>query len=93
MNHLKRQFFHMVTHVFDNSNLSQEIFAIETWRAVICSLGHHILTILSTLWRPGLRRLRSDLLHPKFGSQKSALRDQKAITSLRLNIFQQSKVC
>ena len=23
---IKRQFFHMVTHVFDNSNLSQEIF-------------------------------------------------------------------
>ena len=37
---IKRQFFHMVTHVFDNSNLSQEIFAINTWRAVICSLGH-----------------------------------------------------
>ena len=46
---IKRQFFHMVTHVFDNSNLSQEIFAIDTWRAVICSLGHgrkHMLTIL-----------------------------------------------
>ena len=27
---IKRQFFHMVTHVFDNSNLSQEIFAIDT---------------------------------------------------------------
>ena len=32
----KRQFFHMVTHVFYNSNLSQEIFAVDTWRAVIC---------------------------------------------------------
>ena len=31
----KRQFFHKVTHVFDNSNLSQEMFAIDTWRAVI----------------------------------------------------------
>ena len=30
----------MVTHVFDNSNISQEIFAIDSWRAVICSLGH-----------------------------------------------------
>ena len=42
--------------VFDNSNLSQEIFAIDTWRAVICSLGHyrkHMLTILPTIWRPG----------------------------------------
>ena len=33
---------------FDNSNLSQEIFAIDdTWGAVICSLGHgrkHMLT-------------------------------------------------
>ena len=36
----KRQFFHMVTHVFDNSNLPQEMFAIDTWRAVICSLEH-----------------------------------------------------
>ena len=46
----------MVTHVFDNSNLSQEIFAIDTWRAAISSLGHgrkHMLTILPTIWRPG----------------------------------------
>ena len=50
---IKRQFFHMVTHVFDNSNLSQEIFAIDTWGAVICSLGNgrkHMLTILPTIW-------------------------------------------
>ena len=55
---IKRQFFHMVTHVFDNSNLSQEILAINTREAVICSLGHgrkHMLTILLTIWRPGLR--------------------------------------
>ena len=32
---VKRQFFHMVTHFFDNSNLSQESFAIDTWRAVL----------------------------------------------------------
>ena len=54
---IKRQFFHMVTHVFDNSNLSQGMFAIDTWRAVIFSLGHgrkHMLTILPTVWRPGL---------------------------------------
>ena len=54
---IKRQFFHMVGYVFDNSNLSQEIFAINTWGAVICSLGHgrkHMLTILRTIWRPGL---------------------------------------
>ena len=37
---INRQCFHMIKHVFDNSNLSQEIFAIDTWRAVICSLGH-----------------------------------------------------
>ena len=51
---IKRQFFRMVTHVFDNSNLSQEISAIG---AVICSLGHsrkHMFTILPTIWRPGL---------------------------------------
>ena len=50
--------FHMVTHVFDNGNLSQEIFAVDTWRAVKCSLGHgrkHMRTILPTIWRPGLR--------------------------------------
>ena len=57
---IKRQFFPMVTHVFDNSNLSQEIFAIDTWRAVICSLGHgrkHMLTIPPTIWRPGLKQV------------------------------------
>ena len=27
---IKTQFFHMVMYVFDNSNLSQEIFAIDT---------------------------------------------------------------
>ena len=58
---IKRQFFHMVTHGFDNSNLSQEIFAIDTWGAVICSLGHgrkHMLTILPTIWKPGLIKTR-----------------------------------
>ena len=52
------QFCHMVMHVFDNSNLSQEIFAINTWRPLICSLGHdrkHMLMILPTTWRPGLK--------------------------------------
>ena len=47
---IKRQFFDMVTHVSDNSNLSQEIFAVDTWGAVICSLGHgrkHMLTIFN----------------------------------------------
>ena len=32
---IKRQFFHMITHVLDSGNLSQEIFAVDTWRAVI----------------------------------------------------------
>ena len=42
---------------FYNSNLSQEIFVIDTWGTVICSLGHgrkHMLTILPTIWKPGL---------------------------------------
>ena len=39
----------MVTHVFDDSNLSQEIFAIDTWGAVICSLGHGRKRMLTTL--------------------------------------------
>ena len=49
---IKRQFFHMVKNVFDNSNLSQEIFAIDTWRTVICSLGHG-RKHLPTIRRPG----------------------------------------
>ena len=51
----------MIMYVFDNSNLSKEIFAIDTWGAVICSLGHgrkHMLTILPTVWRPGLMETR-----------------------------------
>ena len=55
---IKTQFFHIVMYVFDNSNLSQEIFAIDTWRAVICSLGYgrkHMLKILPTIWRPGFK--------------------------------------
>ena len=54
---IKTQFFHMIMYVFDNSNLSQEIFAIDIWGTVICSLGHgrkHMLTLLPTIWRPGL---------------------------------------
>ena len=53
---IKRQFFHMVTNVFDNSNLLQDSFAIDTSRAVICSLGHgrkHMLTIFPAIWKPG----------------------------------------
>ena len=55
---IKRQFFNMVMHVFDNSNLSQEIFAIDSWGAVICLLTHgrkHMLTILLTISKPGFR--------------------------------------
>ena len=37
---IKRQLLHMVTFVFDNSNLSQDILAIDICGAVICSLGH-----------------------------------------------------
>ena len=49
---IKRQFFRMVTHVFDSSNLSQENYAVDTWRAVIYSLRHghkHMLAILPTI--------------------------------------------
>ena len=59
----------MVTHVFDNSNLSQEIFAIDTWGAVICFLEHgrkHMLTILPTIWRPGLIVCFSKLSYQMF---------------------------
>ena len=50
---IKKQFFLMVTHVFDDSNLSHDIFATNTWRAVIYSLGHgrkHMLAILPAVW-------------------------------------------
>ena len=59
---IKRQFFNMVMHVFDNSNLSQKIFAIDTWRAVVCSLGHgrkHMLTIPPTKLRQGFKCIYS----------------------------------
>ena len=55
---IKRQFFHMVTYVFDNSSISQEILAIDTSGAVMCSLGHgrkHMLTLILTIWRPGFK--------------------------------------
>ena len=54
---IKKQFFHMVTHVFDHRNLSQKTFAADTWRAVIYSLGHgrkYMLAILPTIWIEGL---------------------------------------
>ena len=44
--------------MFFYSNLSQEIFAIDTWGAVICSLGDglkHMLTILPTIFKPGFK--------------------------------------
>ena len=50
---IKRQFFHMVTHVVDNSNLSEEIFAIDTWRVIICFLGHGRKHML----RPGFHQI------------------------------------
>ena len=60
---IKRQIFRMVTHVFDNSNLSKEIFAIDTWGAVIRSLGHgrkHMLTIFPTCFKSEVTKS-----HPK----------------------------
>ena len=56
---IERQFFFSHGNpCFDNSNLSEETFAINTWGAVISSLGHgrkHMLTIPPTIWRPGLK--------------------------------------
>ena len=46
----------MATHVFNNSNLSQEIFAIDTWGAVICSLGHGRKHML----KPGFHKANFD---------------------------------
>ena len=63
---IEKQFFHTVKHGFDNSNLSQEIFAIDTWGAVICSLGHgrkHMLTILPTILYGDQALTRSSIRH------------------------------
>ena len=49
----------MVTHVFDNSNLSQGSFAIDTWGALICSLGHGRKHML----KPGLHISPKDRKH------------------------------
>ena len=51
---IKRQFFHLATHMFDNSNLSQKIFAIDTWGGVIYSLGHGRQHMRTTICRLGL---------------------------------------
>ena len=49
---IKRQFLHIVTNVLLIIAISHEMFAIDTWRAVIYSLGHgrkHMLAILPTI--------------------------------------------
>ena len=51
--------FHILTHVFDNSNFSQELFAIDTWRAVICSFGHNASTCLRSFRLYGDQALMS----------------------------------
>ena len=54
----------MVAHVFDNGSLSQ-VFAMDTWRAVIYSLGRgpkHMLVILSTSWRTGFSQNRIEII-------------------------------
>ena len=81
---IKRQLFHMVTHAFDNNNLSQEIFAIDTWGAVICSLGPGRLGLVSI--KPGLHivgRIVSICLRPcpkeHIRAQLSRCRLQKSL--------------
>ena len=76
---IKTQFFHMVMYVFDNGNL----FVIDTWGAVICSLGHgrkHMLTILPTIWRPGLK---ADFV----SSQKPLAASQQLLASSQNNFL------
>ena len=46
----------MVTHALDNSKLSQEIFAIGTWGAAICFLGHGRNDML----KPGFHKANFD---------------------------------
>ena len=78
---VKRKFFHMVTNVSDNSNLSQEIFAIYTWRAVICYLGHgrkQMLMILPTILRPSLALSEKNWIISVTVSQK---RSERSLSS------------
>ena len=45
---IKTQFFHMVMYVFDNSNISQEIFAIDTLRAIWENI--YYIKLIYALW-------------------------------------------
>ena len=64
------QFLLMVTHVFDDSNFSQETFArfLQDFRKtfvrlVIYSLRHrrkHMLPVLPTIWRSGFKNFLLD---------------------------------
>ena len=71
---IKRQFLDMVTHVFDNSNVLQEIFAINTWRTVICSLGHGRKHMLRLQLHGAIYRPDSFVLMPRYCANLKAIR-------------------
>ena len=63
----------------DLSNFSQEIFVFDTWGAVKRSLRQgrkHILTILPTIWRPGL------IMKTQSSSTRSKLLRSRATVSV-----------
>ena len=72
------------------SNLSQEILAIDTWGAVICSLGYgykHMLMILPTIWRPGFNFMISVIVHlPLRGCQLRLLFVQRSYPEIFFKI-------
>ena len=78
----------MGTQCFDNSSLSQESFAIDTWRAVICSLGHdrkHMLTILLTIWRPCFNKVKAFEPVP-LSADRIVLRSYQPATILSVSV-------
>ena len=63
-------------HLFDGTNLSQEIFGVDSWGAAICSLGHgrkNMLMILPTVWRLGFKVVVSADPSQRFSSNYGKL--------------------
>ena len=76
------QFYHILTHVFDNINLSQEIFAIDTWGAVICFLGHGRKHVL----KPGFHLQQTP--RPRHKKQSDYLIEQSSLPLIALFLLQ-----
>ena len=83
--------FHMVTLVFDNRNLSQENFAIYTWRAVMYALGlsrKHVLPIHRTIWRPVFRPTYIHNLFIFTSRDYQYIEDQNSLKASNINTME-----